>query len=104
MKWVEKAGLSPDQEDSTNIAEKNALGVLIDVWETTDPVPKYPEENLIKKYIRNWFKGGLAKTANLKNDTEEEYRAELEKFKVKIFEEDQGEFPVNIDDVGVDNG
>lgn len=88
MKLLEKAGFSPDQEDTDNIAEKNALGVLIDVWEKTEPVPKYPEENKIKSYIRIWFKGHLAKSANLKNDTEEEYKAEIDKYKIKILEDE----------------
>jgi hypothetical protein len=30
-KLAESAGLNPNQEDSTNLAERNALGVLIDV-------------------------------------------------------------------------
>lgn len=84
MKLMERAGLSPNQEDSNNLAEKNALGVLIDVWETTEPVPTYPEENKIKNYIDIWFKGHLARAANLKNDTQDDYNAEMEKYKVKI--------------------
>ena len=88
MKLLEKAGFSPDQEDTDNIAEKNALGVLIDVWEKTEPIPKYPEENKIKKYIKVWFKGHLAKSANLKNDTEDEYKAEIDKYKIKILEDE----------------
>lgn len=105
LKYMEKAGLSPDQEDNTNIAEKNALGVLIDVWENDEPVPKYPKENIIKTYIQNWFKGHLARCANLKNDTEEEYKAELDKYKIKILE-DESVYempPVTIED-GDENG
>lgn len=88
IKLMDRAGLSPDLEDSNLLAEKNALGVLIDVWETTEPVPNYPEENKLKKYIDIWFKGHLAKAANLKNDTKDEYKAEIEKYKANAPNDD----------------
>lgn len=87
LKLMESAGLKPNQEDTGSIAEKNALGVLIDVWEETEPVPKYPDENKLIKYISIWFKGHLAKASNLNNDTKEEYDSEIEKYKVKILED-----------------
>jgi hypothetical protein len=91
LKLMESAGLKPIQEDTTNIAERNALGVLIDVWESTEPVPRYEEENKIKKYVTSWFKGSLARAADLPNDTKEEYMAELDKYKVKIMEDPPSE-------------
>lgn len=84
MKLFEQAGLKPNPDDGNSLAAKNALGVLIDVWENTEPVPKYPEENKLKQYIDIWFKGHLARAAGIKNDTQGDYDAEIEKYKVKI--------------------
>lgn len=102
IKYMEKAGLSPDQEDNTNIAEKNALGVLIDVWESTEPVPDYPDENKLQQYVDVWFKGHLARASNLKNETKENYDAEIEKFKIKIMgnEDDESEISEVIQENG----
>ncbi len=102
LKLMESAGLKPIQEDNTNIAEKNAFGVLIDNWESTDPVPKYPEEHYLIRYIRTWFKGHLAKAANLQNDTKEEYESDIEKYKIKLFDEQPDDTANNTG--GDDNG
>lgn len=99
MKLMEKAGLNPNPDDDNSLAAKNAIGVLIDVWESTEPVAKYPEENKLKYYIDIWMKGHLARAAGIKNDTQDAYNAEIEKYKVKILGKDDDEEELESEDM-----
>lgn len=103
---LQSAGLKPIQEDSSSIAEKNALGVLIDVWENTEPVPEpapeFRDVDNIRHYIKVWFTGHLSRMFGLKIDpeTKQEYEDEIEKYKVKPPEYED----VQIDDMGGSDG
>lgn len=98
-KLLEQAGLNPNPDDGNSLAAKNAIGVLIDVWESTDPVEKYPEENKLRRYIDIWMKGHLARAADIKNDTQDAYNAEIEKYKVKILGKDDDEEELESEDI-----
>lgn len=81
------AGLKPIQEDNTSVAEKNSLGVLIEKWEQSEPVPEISSEfadvDKIKHYIDVFFKGHLCRMFGMKNDTQDVYDEEISKYKVK---------------------
>ena len=92
LKYMESAGLKPIQEDvSTNLIENIGIGVLTKHWEKDEPVPDYPEANLIKEICDVYYKGHLARTAELPNDTLNEYKKEMEKYNLEMNSEDDEE-------------
>lgn len=71
LKLMDAAKLQPKQNVGDTMAENQTFGTLIDKWERTRPIPE-PEEDLrdvdrIGLYIDVFFRGHLAKMANIKN-------------------------------------
>lgn len=72
--------------------EKLAYGQMIRKIENEMPIPEPKDEfkdpDGIRKYINTFFFGHLAKALGIKNDAEAEYEAEMEKYAVRVSEED----------------
>lgn len=83
---LQAAGLKPIQADNTSAAEKNSLGVLIEKWEQTEPVPdiapEFKDVDKIKHYVDVFFKGHLCRMFGMQNDTTDIYNEEILKYKV----------------------
>lgn len=92
---LQAAGLKPIQSDNTSMAEKNSLGVLIEKWEQTEPVPDIAQEfkdvDKINHYIDVFFKGHLSRMFGMNNDTQEIYNEEILKYKVSLPKIEDGE-------------
>lgn len=86
---LKECGLNSELDD--NGIQNNGLGVLIQNWEKTKPVPEDENENVIVKYIRTWFVGALSKTYGLKNDFTEDYENEVKKYTVEAPDVDESD-------------
>lgn len=81
------ANIKPNQVNDNALAEQNTFGTLIKRWENEKPISEPEEEwkdvDGIQKYIDTFFLGHLCNLVHVKNDKEEAYRAELERYTVK---------------------
>lgn len=89
------ANLKPSQTNDNALADQNTFGTLIKKWENERPISEPDEEwedvDGIKKYIDTYFFGHLCKTVEVKNDYEEMYTREMEKYTVKPPEYEESE-------------
>lgn len=76
--------IKADERDSG--LENMPLGVGIQRWEQTRPIPKPDDDWMdvdgIQKYYNVWFLGTLCNMVGVENKYSKEYEAELEKFNV----------------------
>lgn len=111
---MNSANILPRQTADNILAETESFGTLIRKYETTSPIPKplesWTENDELRKYINVWFKGGLAKSLGIKDNTNatlyEEAINELEKYTVhprKISESESSDASI-FDNVAVDDG
>lgn len=81
------ANLKPNQNNDNSMVEQNTFGTLIKKWENEAPIAEPEEEwrdvDNIYKYIDTFFTGHLCNLVHVKNDKEEAYREEMEKYTVK---------------------
>lgn len=81
------ANIKPNQVNDNALAEQNTFGTLIKKWENERPISEPDEEWLdvdgIQEYIDTYFLGHLCNLVHVKNDKEEAYRREMEKYTVK---------------------
>lgn len=93
------SNLKPVQETGANAVEQETFGTLIKKFENEKPIPeadpKWKDVDNIGKYIRVFFLGHLTRMLGLKNDYENEYWDEVNKYTV--------EEPIE-DDEELDNG
>lgn len=79
--------LKPSQNPDSSVEEQNTFGTLIKKWENEEPIStpdnEWKDVDGIKKYIDTFFLGHLCNLVHIKNDYEESYRAEMEKYTVK---------------------
>lgn len=96
------ANLQPKQAVGNASTDNLSFGQLLERWEEErpipDPDPEFEDVNNIGKYIRVWFKGGLAKALGLKNAYTEEYDEEVEKYTVRRPEEVDGDVTSSVYD------
>lgn len=92
------ANLKPSQTNDNTLIEQNTFGTLIKKYENEKPIcepdPQWQDVDGIKQYIDTYFLGHLAKLVHIKNDNEEAYSREMEKYTVKppeYLEEEQGD-------------
>lgn len=92
------ANIKPCQSNDNALADQNTFGTLIKKWENEQPIAEASEEwrdvDGIQKYIETYFLGHLCNLVHVRNDYEEAYRREMEKYTVKPpmrEEEDLGE-------------
>ncbi len=89
------ANLKPNQTNDNALADQNTFGTLIKKWENDAPIAEPDEEwkdvDGIHRYINTWFLGHLSNLVHVKNDYEEEYEREKEKYTVvpPTYEEDE---------------
>lgn len=89
------ANLKPSQSNDSALADQNTFGTLIKKWENTNPISEPDDEwkdvDGIHEYINTYFLGHLCNLVHVKNDHEEAYRREMEKYTVKPpeYEEDE---------------
>ena len=80
------ANLKPNQTNDNALTDQNTFGTLIKKWENEEPIAEPEEEwrdvDGINKYIDTWFLGHLSNLVHVKNDYEEEYLREREKYTV----------------------
>ncbi|MGM9986071.1 MAG: hypothetical protein ACI35O_02475 [Bacillaceae bacterium] len=92
------SNLKPVQETGANAVDQESFGTLIKKYENDRPVPepdpKWKDVDSIGKYIRVFFLGHLSRMLGIKNDYENEYWEEINKFTV--------EEPVN--EEGIEDG
>jgi hypothetical protein len=93
------SNLKPAQETGANSADQQTFGTWIKKFEHDHPIPEPDEEwkdvDGIKKYMNIWFFGHLARMLDIKNDNEDAYWEEVNKYKVELNEHE--------DDKGVDS-
>jgi len=81
------SNIKPVQETGAQATEQQTFGTLIKKFEEERPIPEPDEEwkdvNGIRKYIDVWFKGHLMRMLGKENDTENEYKEEVEQYTVK---------------------
>lgn len=88
------ANIKPNQVNDNALADQNTFGTLIKKWENERPIGEPDEEWLdvdgIQEYIDTYFLGHLCNLVHVKNDKEEAYRKEMEKYTVKppVYESD----------------
>lgn len=89
------ANIKPNQINDYALADQNTFGTLIKKWENERPISEPAEEwkdvDGIYKYVDTYFLGHLCNLVHVKNDREEAYRREMEKYTVKppAYEEDE---------------
>lgn len=81
------SNLKPVQETGANAVEQESFGTLIKKYENEQPIPepdsKWKDVDGISKYIRVFFLGHLTRMLGIKNDYEDEYWDEVNKYTVK---------------------
>lgn len=104
------ANIKPNQTNDNALAEQNSFGTLIKKWENEKPISE-PDEawkdvDGIKKYIDTYFLGHLCNLVHVKNDNEEAYRRELEKYTAKppVYEEENSDGETTLLDKFSDKG
>ena len=81
------SNLKPVQETGANAIDQESFGTLIKKYENDRPVPdadpKWQDVDSIGKYIRVFFLGHFSRMLGIKNDYENEYWEEINKFTVE---------------------
>jgi hypothetical protein len=81
------SNLKPVQETGANAVEQETFGTLIKKYENEKPIPepdeKWKDVDGITKYIRIFFTGHLARMLGIKNENENEYWEEINKYTVE---------------------
>lgn len=105
QKTLDRANLTPKQEDANDKASEKPMGVMIDMFENEHPIPEPNEEwkdvDGIIKLLTIYFLGHLCKMLGLKNRYSKMYEEEMDKYRVSIPEleetddEDVFDFLVN---------
>lgn len=89
--------LKPVQETGANAVDQETFGTLIKKYENERPIPQpdpeWEDVDGIGKYIRTFFLGHLTRMVGVKNQFEEEYWKEIDKYTVQEPNED-----VSLDD------
>lgn len=80
------ANIKPSQTNDNSQLEQYTLGTLIQKWENDEPISEPSEEwrdpDGIYKFYDTYMLGHLCNLVHLKNDHEEAYRKEMEKYTV----------------------
>lgn len=88
QKTLDRANLTPKQEDANDKNSEKPIGVMIDMFENDRPVPEPNEEwkdaDGIMKLILVYFIGHLCKMIGLKNKYSHLYEDEMDKYRVTI--------------------
>lgn len=81
------ANIKPNQANDNILADQNTFGTLIKKWENERPISEPAEEwkdvDKIHEYIDTYFLGHLCNLVHVKNDKEEAYRREMERYTVR---------------------
>ncbi|MGG2091253.1 hypothetical protein AB1283_00620 [Bacillus sp. S13(2024)] len=81
------SNLKPVQETGANAVEQESFGTLIKKYENERPIPepdeKWKDVDKIGKYVRVFFLGHLSRMLGIKNDYEDEYWEEINKYTVE---------------------
>jgi hypothetical protein len=80
------SNLKPVQETGANAVEQETFGTLIKKFENEKPIPeadpKWKDVDKIGKYVKVFFLGHLTRMLGLKNEYEDEYWDEMNKYTV----------------------
>ena len=80
------SNLKPVQETGANAVEQETFGTLIKKYENEKPIPepeaKWKDVDGVSRYIRVFFLGHLTRMLGIKNDYENEYWDEMNKYTV----------------------
>lgn len=87
------AGISPEnQKDNTN-EEEESFAKFIEQWENErpipEPAPEWKDVDNISKFFKVYVLGHLKRMMGIKNDNEEEYWEELDKYTPEILLEER---------------
>ena len=86
------SNLKPVQETGANAVEQESFGTLIKKFEREKPIPEpdpqWEDVDGIKKYLKVFFFGHMAKALGIENKFQDEYDNELKKYTVE--QEDGG--------------
>ncbi|MBD5589179.1 hypothetical protein [Clostridium botulinum] len=89
------ANIKPNQETSAENIEKGSFGVFIKKIEDEEPIPDWEKdlgkEDKIKKYIRIFYFGNLAKALGIPNPWIDEFEKEMKEFTVDKSEVEKDE-------------
>ena len=77
--FMSAANIKPSQKNENAFSDSQTFGTLIEKWEQTDPIPE-SEPSGLAKYISVWFLGHLCKMLGIKNEWQELYDKEVEKY------------------------
>lgn len=90
------ANLKPSQNAGGVLDGQNTFGTLLKKLEDTRPVSEPKEEwkdvDGIRDYMETWFLGHLCNLTHVKNDAEEKYLREMQKYTVKPPEYDVDDY------------
>lgn len=82
---MSSAAILPKQTADNVLADTQTFGTLLKKFEDTDPIPEPREEwrdvDGIIKYMKAWFRGGLAKALKIKNENAKLYDEEVKEYK-----------------------
>lgn len=87
------ANIKPAQENASMASEQVTFGTLIKKFENEKPIPEpleeWTKEDWIKKYVVVWFFGNLCKMMGKVNPFLEECEEEVNKYTVKLDEDEE---------------
>lgn len=104
------ANIKPNQTNDNALAEQNSFGTLIKKWENERPIcepdKEWQDVDKIHEYIDTYFLGHLCNLVHVKNDKEEAYRREMDKYTVRppVYEEDDSAGETSLLDKFSDKG
>lgn len=88
QRTLDRANLTPKQEDANDKNAEKPIGVMIDMFENEMPIPEPYEEwkdvDGIMKLIQVYFIGHLCKMLGLKNKYSHMYEEEMDKYRVTV--------------------
>lgn len=88
------SNIKPVQETGANATDQVTFGTLVKKWENEKPIPNpLPDwkEKDILEYVKIWILGHLSKMLNLNNPFVREYEKEIDKYKVEMFYDENGD-------------
>lgn len=95
QKTLDRANLTPKQEDAADKASEKPMGVMIDMFECERPIPEPLDEwkdvDGIMKLILVYFIGHLCRMLGLKNKYAAMYEQEMAKYTVTVPEMEEAD-------------
>lgn len=104
------ANIKPNQSNDNALADQNTFGTLIKKWENERPIStpdaEWQDVDGIRQYIDTYFLGHLCNLVHVKNDQQEAYLREMEKYTVKppVYEADDSTGETSLLDKFSDKG